>query len=226
MRIDVITLFPEILAGSVPASILGRAQREARLRLHLHQLREYATDKHRIVDDRPYGGGPGMVLKCDPIFRAVEAVQKMETPGKVIYLSPGGRKLTQAVAQEFSMESRLVLLCGHYEGVDERVCEHLVQDEISIGDYVLSNGAVAALVLIDAVVRLLPGVLGNEESAGNDSFSQGILEGPQYTRPEEFQGWRVPEILLSGDHAKIRAWREEQGRLKTARIRPDLFEKK
>lgn len=225
MRIDVLTLFPEILQGSLPYSILGRAEREGKVKVHLHQLRDYALDKHRIVDDRPYGGGAGMVLKCEPLVRAIEAIQTMEERAHVIYLSPGGRVFKQAVAQEFSQKKRLLLICGHYEGIDQRVIDGWIDEEISIGDYVLSNGAVAALVVIDATVRLLPGVLGNEESAGNDSFSQdlqGLIEGPQYTRPEEFQGKKVPEILLGGDHAKIREWRLQEARRKTKLRRPDL----
>lgn len=223
MRIDVLTLFPEILQGSLPHSILGRAEREKKVELHLHQLRDYAIDKHRIVDDRPYGGGPGMVLKCEPLVRAIEAIQAMAEKAHVIYLTPGGRVFKHSVAQEFSQKSRLLLLCGHYEGIDQRVIDDWVDEEISIGDYVLSNGAVAALAVIDATVRLLPGVLGNEESAGYDSFSEGVLEGPQYTRPEEFQGKRVPEILLGGDHAKIRDWRQQESLKKTESVRPDLL---
>ncbi|MES2309853.1 MAG: tRNA (guanosine(37)-N1)-methyltransferase TrmD [Verrucomicrobiota bacterium] len=222
MRIDVLTLFPEILGGALPHSILGRASREKKVEFHLHQLRDYALDKHRIVDDRPYGGGPGMVLKCEPLVRAIEAIQSLGERAHVIFMSPGGRKFDQKIAQEFSERRRLLILCGHYEGIDQRVIEGWVDEEISIGDYVLSNGAVAALAVIDATVRLLPGVLGNEESAGDDSFSQGQLEGPQYTRPEEFQGRKVPEILLGGDHGKIREWRLAQGREKTKLRRPDL----
>lgn len=224
MRIDVISLFPDIIQAGTRQSILLRAHENGVVKVVAHQLRDYSLDdKHRTVDDRPYGGGPGMVLRCEPLFRAVETVRAMDEPGRVIYLSPAGTPLTHAKATELSREKRLILLCGHYEGVDERAREHLVDEELSIGDYVLSNGAIAALVVIDTVVRLIPGALGNEESAGDDSFSQGLLEGPQYTRPEEFRGWRVPEVLLSGDHARIRAWRLSQGQLKTKRLRPDLF---
>jgi tRNA (guanine37-N1)-methyltransferase len=226
VRIDVITLFPEIIGGALEQSILGRAQEKGLVRIFLHQLRDYATDKHRTVDDKPYGGGPGMLLKCEPVFAAVEAVQAMDRPGKVVLFSPAGHVFDQPQARRFAAESRLILLCGHYEGVDERVPAHLADEEISIGDYVLTNGAVAALVVIDAVVRLQPGVLGNQASAAEDSFAAEEIEGPQYTRPEEFRGWRVPEILLSGDHARIAAWRREQGRLKTGKIRPDLLEQK
>jgi tRNA (guanine37-N1)-methyltransferase len=226
MRIDVITLFPEILRGPLDASILGRAKRGGQARIALHQLREYATDKHRTVDDKPYGGGPGMLLKCEPIFAAVQDVQAQATePGKVILLSPTGAKFDQAKARELAALPRIVFLCGHYEGVDERVREHLVEDEISIGDFILTNGALAALVVIDAVVRLLPNVVGNEASTLTESFSaeRPGLEGPQYTRPEEFRGWRVPEILLSGHHGQIERWNEEQSLRRTQQARPDLL---
>jgi tRNA (guanine37-N1)-methyltransferase len=224
VRIDVITLFPEIIEGSLEQSILGRAQEKGLVRIVLHQLRDYTTDKHRTVDDKPYGGGPGMLLKCEPVFAAVEAVQAMDKePGRVVLFSPGGTPFNQAGARDFAAQKRLILLCGHYEGIDERVREHLAHDEISIGDYILTNGAIPALVVIDSVVRLLPGALGNEASALQESFSGDEIEGPQYTRPEEFRGWRVPEILLSGNHARIAAWRNEQGRNKTGKVRPDLL---
>jgi tRNA (guanine37-N1)-methyltransferase len=226
MRIDVITLFPEILRGPLDASILGRAQRGGQAEIVLHQLRDYATDKHRTVDEKPYGGGPGMLLKCEPIFAAVEDVQKKaEKPGKVILLSPTGARFDQAKARELAALDRVVFLCGHYEGVDERVREHLVEDEISIGDFILTNGALASLVVIDAVVRLLPNVVGNEASTASESFSEDRpgLEGPQYTRPEEFRGWRVPEILLSGHHGQIERWNHEQGLKRTEANRPDLL---
>ncbi len=226
MRIDVITLFPEILRSPLDASILGRAQRGGQAEIVLHQLREYATDKHRAVDDKPYGGGPGMLLKCEPIFAAVQDVQaKAEKPGRVILLSPSGAKFNQAKARELASLDRVVFLCGHYEGVDERVREHLVEEELCIGDFILTNGALAALVVIDAVVRLLPNVVGNEASTQSESFSaeRPWLEGPQYTRPEEFRGWRVPEILLSGHHGKIEEWSKEQSLRVTERVRPDLL---
>jgi tRNA (guanine37-N1)-methyltransferase len=228
MRLDVITLFPEIVSGPLDASILGRAQRGGQAEIHLHQLRDYTTDKHRTVDDKPYGGGPGMLLKCEPIFRAVEDVQaKAAAPGRVVMLSPAGQKFDQAKAREFSSLDRIVFICGHYEGVDERVREHLVDEEICIGDFVLTNGALAALVVIDAVVRLLPDVVGNEASTISESFAaeRPWLEGPQYTRPEEFRGWRVPEILLSGHHGEIEKWSREQSRLRTEALRPDLIRK-
>jgi tRNA (guanine37-N1)-methyltransferase len=226
MRIDVITLFPEIVSGPLDASILGRARRAGQVQIELHQLRDYTTDKHRTVDEKPYGGGPGMLLKCEPIFSAVQDVQaKAEKPGRVILLTPRGPKFDQAKARELAAQERVVFICGHYEGVDERVREHLVDEELCIGDFVLTNGALAALVVIDAVVRLLPNVVGNEASTQSESFSaeRPWLEGPQYTRPEEFRGWRVPEILLSGDHGKIEAWNETQSRRVTAEVRPDLL---
>ncbi len=228
MRIDVITLFPEIVSGPLDASIMGRAQRAGQVDIQLHQLRDYATDKHRTVDEKPYGGGPGMLLKCEPIFAAVEDVQaKAAAPGRVILLSPGGAKFNQAKARELAGLERIVFVCGHYEGVDERVREHLVDEELCIGDFVLTNGALAALVVIDAVVRLLPNVVGNEASTLSESFSaeRPGLEGPQYTRPEEFRGWRVPEILLSGHHGKIEKWSEEQSLRRTEQARPDLLKK-
>jgi tRNA (guanine37-N1)-methyltransferase len=226
MRIDVITLFPEILRGPLEASIMGRAQRGGQAEIALHQLRDYATDKHHTVDDKPYGGGPGMLLKCEPIFAAVNDVQsKAAKPGRVILLSPSGAKFDQAKARELAGLERIVFICGHYEGVDERVREHLVEEELCIGDFILTNGALAALVVIDAVVRLLPNVVGNEASTQTESFSaeRPWLEGPQYTRPEEFRGWRVPEILLSGHHGKIQEWSQEQGLRRTEQVRPDLL---
>jgi tRNA (guanine37-N1)-methyltransferase len=228
MRLDVITLFPEILRAPLDASILGRAQRGGQAEIHLHQLRDYTTDKHHTVDEKPYGGGPGMLLKCEPIFRALEAVQQLApAPGRVILLSPAGAKFDQAKARELAGLERIVFLCGHYEGVDERVREHLVDEELCLGDFVLTNGALPALVVIDAVVRLLPNVVGNEASTQSESFGaeQPWLEGPQYTRPEEFRGWRVPEILLSGDHGQIGKWNEEQSRRLTEERRPDLLKK-
>jgi tRNA (guanine37-N1)-methyltransferase len=226
VRIDVITLFPEIVGGPLDASILGRARRAGQVDVQLHQLRDYATDKHHTVDEKPYGGGPGMLLKCEPIFAAIEDVQKKApAPGRVILLSPTGTKFDQAKARELASLDRVVFVCGHYEGVDERVREHLVDEEISLGDFILTNGALAALVVIDAVVRLLPDVVGNESSIQSESFGveQPGLEGPQYTRPEEFRGWRVPEILLSGHHENVESWNREQGLKRTEHARPDLL---
>jgi tRNA (guanine37-N1)-methyltransferase len=228
VRLDVITLFPEILRGPLDVSILGRARRGGQAEIHLHQLRDYTTDKHHTADDKPYGGGPGMLLKCEPVFRAVEAVQAMApAPGRVILLSPGGVRFDQAKARELAGLDRVIFICGHYEGVDERVREHLVDEELCLGDFILTNGALPALVVIDAVVRLLPNVVGNEASTQTESFGaeQPWLEGPQYTRPEEFRGWRVPEILLSGNHGKIEEWSREQSRRRTELARPDLLKK-
>jgi tRNA (guanine37-N1)-methyltransferase len=225
MRIDILTLFPEICRAPLNASMMKRAQENGALDLHIHNLRDWTTDKHHVVDDAPFGGGQGMVMKPEPIFAAVEDLQsKIPNPkSKIILMSPAGRKFDQAMATDFSKESHLIIVCGHYEGVDHRVIEHLVDAEISIGDYVLTNGAIGAVVLVDAVVRLLPGVLGDEQSAADDSFSGGFLEGPQYTRPSEFRGWKVPDVLLSGNHGEIAKWRKEQGRKRTQKNRPDLL---
>ncbi|MCS7049249.1 MAG: tRNA (guanosine(37)-N1)-methyltransferase TrmD [Verrucomicrobiae bacterium] len=222
MEIDVVTLFPRIVEGPLEESILKRARERGLVAIRVHNLRDFAHDKHRVVDDKPFGGGPGMVLKPEPIFEAVETLRRPES--RVVLMCPQGRRLTQAVARELAQLPHLLILCGHYEGVDERVREALVQDEISIGDYVLTNGALAAAVLIDAVVRLLPGALGDETSATSDSFTNGLLEGPQYTRPAEFRGMRVPEVLLSGNHEEIARWRREQALRRTAQRRPDLLE--
>lgn len=216
------TLFPRIVEGPLEESILKRARERGLVAIRVHNLRDFAHDKHRVVDDKPFGGGPGMVLKPEPIFEAVETLRRPES--RVVLMCPQGRRLTQAVARELAQLPHLLILCGHYEGVDERVREALVQDEISIGDYVLTNGALAAAVLIDAVVRLLPGALGDETSATSDSFTNGLLEGPQYTRPAEFRGMRVPEVLLSGNHEEIARWRREQALRRTAQRRPDLLE--
>ena len=234
MRIDILTLFPEICRAPLNVSMMKRAQENGAVDLQIHNLRDWTTDKHHVVDDAPFGGGQGMVMKPEPIFAAVEDLQKTSNAqrptsnvelqrAKVVLMSPAGRKLDQQMATEFSKESHLIIICGHYEGVDHRVIEHLVDAEISIGDYVLTNGAIAAVVLVDAVVRLLPGVLGDEQSAADDSFSSGLLEGPQYTRPSEFRGWKVPEILLSGNHGEIAKWRKEQGKQRTEKNRPDLL---
>ncbi|MCJ7490605.1 MAG: tRNA (guanosine(37)-N1)-methyltransferase TrmD [Dehalococcoidia bacterium] len=226
MRIDVLTLFPEMFSGPLQASILGRAIEGGLVEVVLHNIRDYAEDKHHVVDDYPFGGGPGMVMKPEPLFAAVDAVAGLEpAKGHVILLTPQGRLLTQSIGDELSRRERLILVCGHYEGVDERVREHLVDDEISIGDYVLSGGELPAMVLIDVVVRRLPGALGSEESLTEESHAQGLLEYPQYTRPAEFRGWQVPDVLLSGHHAQIAAWRRQQSILRTARRRPDLLER-
>ena len=221
MKIDVLTLFPGMFAGPLDESIVGRARETGRLELRIHNLRDYTHDRHRTVDDRPFGGGPGMVLKPEPVFEAVEALAGAET--RVILLTPSGRRFDQSVARELAQLPHLLLLCGSYEGVDERVQEALVDDELSIGDYVLTNGALPAMVMIDAVTRLLPGVLGDDASSLDESFSHGLLEYPQYTRPAEFRGVPVPAVLLSGNHAEIARWRAEQSRLRTAGRRPDLL---
>ncbi len=225
MRIDVLTLFPEAFAGPLQASILGRALSAGVAAVHLHDIRPFALDKHQLVDDYAYGGGPGMVMKPEPLAAAIGTVREIVSPpGRVILLTPQGRPLRQAVVDELAAEERLILVCGHYEGVDERIREHFVDDEISIGDYVLSGGETAALVVIDAVVRRQPGTLGSAESLLEESHSDGLLEYPQYTRPAEFLGWRVPDILLSGNHGAIARWRRLERVTRTAQRRPDLLE--
>jgi tRNA (guanine37-N1)-methyltransferase len=221
MKIDVLTLFPAMFAGPLDESIIMRARKKGLLDLKIHQLRDWTHDRHKTVDDKPFGGGPGMLMKPEPLFEAVESLKREGT--KVILLSPSGRKFTQEIARELSQEKDLLLVTGHYEGFDERVREGLADDELSIGDYVLTNGALPAMVVIDAVARLLPGVLGDDESSHDESFSHGLLEYPQYTRPAEFRGMRVPEVLLSGNHAEIRKWRREQAKLRTEKQRPDLL---
>jgi tRNA (guanine37-N1)-methyltransferase len=221
MRIDILTLFPEICRAPLDESILKRAQTSGVLDLRIHNLRDWTADKHHIVDDAPFGGGQGMVMKPEPIFAAVDSLRTDKST--VVLMTPQGRKFTQSVASEFSQREHLIVICGHYEGIDHRVTDHLIDAEISIGDYVLTNGAIAATVFVDAVARLLPGVLGHVQSAADDSFSEGLLEAPQYTRPAEFRGWKVPEILLSGNHAEIAAWRKEQAIKRTQQNRPDLL---
>ena len=221
MRVDILTLFPGMFVGPFDESMLKRARESSALELNLVDIRDFAADRHRTVDDTPYGGGPGMVMKPGPIFAAVEAVRRPAS--HVILLSPQGRQFEQAIAAELSRLPHLVLICGHYEGVDERVREHLVDDELSIGDFVLTGGELAAMVVVDAVVRLLPGVLGAGESIVEESHSSGLLEYPQYTRPAEFRGWRVPDILLSGNHAEIARWRRRQALEWTRQRRPDLL---
>ena len=244
MRIDIVTLFPEICRAPLSESMMKRAQEKDVVDFHIHNLRDWTTDKHHIVDDAPFGGGQGMVMKPEPIFAAVEDLRQqtsnaqrptpkdreqafnvqLKTP-KVILMSPAGRRFDQKMAAQFSQESHLIIVCGHYEGVDHRVIEHLIDMEISIGDYILTNGAIAAVVFVDAIARLLPGTLGHERSAVDDSFSseRSGLEGPQYTRPAEFRGWKVPEILLSGNHAHIAKWRKQEALKRTKKNRPDLL---
>ena len=227
MKIDILTLFPEICRAPLGESMMKRAQESKIVDLRIHNLRDWTKDKHHIVDDAPFGGGQGMVMKPEPIFAAVEDLKQSaikNQQSKIILMSPAGRRFDQQMATDLSKESHLIVICGHYEGVDHRVIEHLVDLEISIGDYVLTNGAIAAVVLVDAVVRLLPGVLGHEHSAIDDSFSAGLLEAPQYTRPAEFRGWKIPEVLLSGNHAEIAKWRIEEARKRTKQNRPDLLD--
>lgn len=222
MKIDIVTLFPTIFTGPLQESILGRAQVKGLVEIRVVNLREWAEGRHRVTDDYPFGGGGGMVLKPEPLFRCVEALRGPAS--RVILLDPQGRPFRQDVANELAQADHLILLCGRYEGVDQRVREHLADDEISIGDYVLTGGELPALVVTDALVRLRPGVLGDEAAPGKDSFGAGLLEGPHYTRPEEFRGWRVPDILLSGDHMRIARWRRLQALWRTWRYRPDLLE--
>jgi tRNA (guanine37-N1)-methyltransferase len=222
MHFDIFTLFPDMFQGPFSESILKRAQERGLLSIALHNIREATSDKHHVVDDYPYGGGSGMVMKPEPIFTAVEAVYQ---GGPIILLSPQGHLFNQQVARSLAQEARVTLLCGHYEGIDERVLEHLVTDEISIGDYVLTGGELAAMIVVDAATRLIPGVLGGEESIVEESHSGGLLEYPHYTRPPEFRGWRVPDVLLSGNHAEIARWRRKESIRRTRARRPDLFEK-
>jgi tRNA (guanine37-N1)-methyltransferase len=228
MKIDIITLFPEICHAPLSQSMMKRAQEKGIVDLRIHNLRDWTTDKHHVVDDAPFGGGQGMVMKPEPIFAAIEKLRNQTSnieygTSKVVLMSPAGHRFDQQMATRLSRESHLIIICGHYEGVDHRVIEHLVDLEISIGDYVLTNGAIAAVVLVDAIVRLMPGALGHEQSAADDSFSGRLLEAPQYTRPAEFRGWKVPEILLSGNHTEIAKWRKEQATRRTRENRPDLL---
>ena len=221
LRIQILTIFPRICESMLRESILKRAQEKGLASLEAVDLRAWTTDKHRTTDDTPYGGGPGMVMKIEPIARALDALRGEGT--RVLLMSPQGRPFDQRLAEAYSRERHLILVAGHYEGVDQRVADHLVDDEISIGDYVLTNGALAALVVTDAIVRLIPGVLGDEGSALEDSFTTGILDYPHYTRPESFRGWTVPEVLLSGNHAAIEAWRKQRALEITKQRRPDLL---
>ena len=223
MTIEIVTLFPEICRAPLSESMMKRAQEKGVLELHIHNLRDWTRDRHHVVDDAPFGGGQGMVMKPQPIFAAVEDLKIENRRSKIILMSPAGQPLDQELAKQLSQETHLIIISGHYEGVDHRVIEHLVDLEISIGDYVLTNGAIAAVVLVDAIVRLLPGTLGHDRSAADDSFSNGLLEAPQYTRPAEFRGWKVPEVLLSGNHLEIVRWRKEQAMKRTHKNRPDLL---
>ena len=233
MDIHILTLFPNMFQGPFQESIVGRAVERELTSIHIHNIRDYAQDKHRVVDDYPFGGGGGMVLKPEPLFLGVEDVksriaegggpqQAEETP--VVLLSPQGEVLTQEVVRDLTFHRDIILICGHYEGVDERVRRHLATEEVSIGDYVLTGGELAAMVVVDAVTRLVPGVLGNDASPEDDSHSTGLLQYPQYTRPAEFRGWRVPDVLLSGDHGAVQRWRRKQTLLGTQKRRPDLLD--
>lgn len=222
MRFDVITIFPDMFAPILNASIVKRAQAKKKVTIRVHDLRKYTADKHKKVDDRPFGGGPGMVMTPQPFFDAVKKI-KGKRRAKVILMSPSGKRLTQKLAHDLSKQKNLVVLCGHYEGVDERVREKLVDESISIGDYVLTGGEIPAMVLVDCLTRLIPGVLGKEASLEDESFESGLLEYPQYTRPANFRGIKVPGVLLSGNHLAIHKWRKEQARRVTRRHRPDLI---
>lgn len=226
IRFDILSVFPGMFASPLAESLIGKARDKGLVDIRFHDIRDYATDRRRMTDDAPYGGGGGMVMKVEPIDRALETILPDRSEGLVILMTPQGEPFTQRRAEELACHPRLVLLCGHYEGVDERVREHLVDRELSIGDYVLTGGELAAMVVVDAVSRLIPGVLGNDASAAEDSFSTGILEYPHYTRPAAYRGWPVPEVLLSGNHAEIEAWRRTEALKRTLARRPDLLEKK
>lgn len=225
MRIDIITAFPKIFASPLNESMLMKAQERGVVEMVVHDLRDYAHDKHKTVDDSPYGGGAGMVLKPEPIFECVEELFAERAYDEVILLAADGETFAQSMANEMSLKQNLIFVCGHYKGVDERIRDRLVTKEISIGDYVLTGGEIAALAVIDAVVRLLPGALGDSESALNDSFQSGLLDCPQFTRPADYRGMKVPDVLLSGDHGEVRKWREEMSLSRTSKRRPDLIEK-
>ena len=228
MRIDILTLFPAMFAGPFQHSIIGRAVEKGLASIHLHDIRTYTTDRHHVVDDYPYGGGAGMVMKPEPVYAALQDVFAQEPAPDgghppVLLMTPQGEPFTQTIARELAVLPRLVILCGHYEGVDERIREHMVDREISIGDYVLTGGELPAMVVTETVIRLQPGVMGSDESATEESFAGGVLEYPHYTRPPEFLGWGVPPVLLSGHHAEVAKWRRRQSLLRTARRRPDLL---
>lgn len=223
MRIDIITVLPEMIEGFVNESILARAQKKGLAEIHLHNLRDYSTDKWRRVDDYPYGGFAGMVMRCEPIDRCISALKAERNYDEVIYTSPDGEQFTQHVANDLSLKENLIILCGHYKGIDQRIRDHLITREISIGDYVLTGGELAAAVMADAIVRIVPGVISDEQSALSDCFQDDMLSAPIYTRPAEYKGWRVPDILLSGHEAKIKDWEMEQSYERTKRLRPDLL---
>lgn len=223
MRFDIITIFPEMFIGPFSESIIKRAKEKDLVEIHLHQLRDYTTDKHRKVDDYAFSGGAGMVMMIEPVVRCIEHLKATRTYDEVIYLSPDGKLLDQSLANKMSLKGNIILLCGHYKGIDERIREHFITREISIGNYVLSGGELAAAVLVDSIVRLLPGVLGDETSALSDSFQDGLVSPPVYTRPRDFRGWKVPEILLSGNEKRIAEWKNEQSVERTKQKRPDML---
>ncbi len=225
IRFDILSIFPEMFASPLNCSILKRAREKGLVEIHLHNIRDYAGDKHKMTDDAPYGGGGGMVMKVEPIERALASIVPERDGVLTILLTPQGETFSQEMAEEMSLCSRIVLICGRYEGVDERVRDHLVDREVSMGDFILTGGELSAMMMVDAISRLVPGVLGNDESAPSDSFSMGILEYPHYTRPSDYRGWLVPEILLSGNHKEIQAWRRVESLRRTYLRRPDLLEK-
>ena len=224
MRIDIITVLPELLEGFVRESILGRAQKKGLVEIHLHNLRDYATNKYRRVDDYPFGGFAGMVMQCEPIDRCISALKAERDYDEVIFTTPDGEQFNQPMANTLSLCENLIILCGHYKGIDYRIREHLITKEVSIGDYVLTGGELAAAVMTDAIVRIVPGVIGDEQSALSDSFQDNLLAAPVYTRPADYKGWTVPEILLSGHEAKIKEWELQQSLERTKKLRPDLLE--
>ena len=225
MRIDIITVLPEMLEGFVNESILARAQKKGLAEIHLHNLRDYSADKWRRVDDYPYGGFAGMVMQCEPIDLCISALKAERDYDEIIYTSPDGEQFDQHIANDLSLKGNIIILCGHYKGIDQRVRDHIITREISIGDYVLTGGELAAAVMADAIVRVVPGVIGDEQSALSDCFQDDLLSAPIYTRPADYKGWKVPDILLSGNEAKIKNWEMEQAMERTKRLRPDLLEK-
>lgn len=226
IRIDIITVLPEMLTGFTQESILARAQQKGLAEIKLHNLRDYSNDKWRRVDDYSYGGFPGMVMKCEPIDRCISALKKERHYDEVIFTTPDGEQFNQGMANDLSLKGNLIILCGHYKGIDQRIREHLITKEISVGDFVLTGGELPAAIIADAVIRLIPGVIGDEQSALSDSFQDNMLSAPIYTRPAEYNGWKVPDILLSGNEAKIKAWEMEQSYARTKALRPDLLDKK
>ncbi len=226
MRLDIITVLPEMLSGFLNESILSRAQKKGLVEIHLHNLRDFSTDKWRRVDDYPFGGFAGMVLQCEPIDRAISKLKQERSYDEVIFTSPDGKMFDQHMANELSLKENIIILCGHYKGVDQRIRDNLITREISVGDYVLTGGELPAAIIADAIVRVVPGVIGDDQSALSDCFQDDILSAPVYTRPREYKGWKVPDILLSGDEAKIKEWELEQATKRTLKLRPDLLEKK